>query len=158
MPKRESPLVRLRRWLGWWCLIGGAAAIAVSLGFAMWIAVFVMRAAETSGKIVRMIPVENGETGTNYAPVFDFTASDGHTYTITSDTASNPPAYEAGDSVRVLYNPRTPSRARLKSTIQLWLFPLISGPSGAFYGLLGSVLLYFDRRYRRRVAVTTPTH
>lgn len=123
----------------------------VGLGFAAWTSVFLLRATETSGQILRTVPVADGEGGTNYAPVFTFTAADGHAYTITSGTASNPPDYESGDSVRVLYIPRNPMTARLKDVPQLWLFPLIAMPLGGFQASLGGLLLWFDRRYRRKL-------
>lgn len=101
------------------------------------------------------MPIEDRENDTtNYAPVFEFVAADGRTYTVTSGTASNPPAYGTGEIVRVLYLPHSPTHARLKGVMQLWLFPLISGPLGAFYALIGGVLLWFDRRYQRRLDVT----
>ena len=154
MPKKERLLLRLRRWAGWWLLIGGGAALATGLGFVAWRSVFLFRATETDARILRTEPVEDGESGaTSFAPVFTFVAADGRTYTITSDTSSNPPGYEAGEKARVLYIRSDPTQARLESLGQLWLFPLIIGPLGFFYASIGWVLLWFDRRYLRRMAI-----
>jgi Protein of unknown function (DUF3592) len=152
MPKKDRFLVRLRRWAAWSCLIPGSACALVGLGFVVWTAVFLMRATETSGQIVSLIPASSTDDGsTNYAPVFAFTASDGHAYTITSMTASNPPEFRVGDRVQVLYSPYNPRHAHVKSPVQLWLAPMICIPLGLFYALLGGVFLYFDRRYRGRL-------
>jgi hypothetical protein len=155
--KKPGFFARLRRIAAWFCIIGGGSGVGMALVFAILTATFIHNAVETNGKIVDFVPVADEENhSTNYAPVFSFTASDGRTYTVTSNTSSNPPGFDPGQDVRVLYSPRNPSHARLKSTIQLWLISLISAPVGAFYAGLGFVLLYFDRRYRRkRVALET---
>lgn len=152
MPKKAPFLVRLRKWAGWWLAACGAATLAVGFGFVIWTSVFLIRATETAGRIVQTVPVSSDEgRTTNFAPVFTFSIADGHSFTITSNTSSNPPEFEPGDRVKVLYIPSHPENARLKSTLQLWLAPLICVPLSLFYILFGGVLLYFDRRYRRRI-------
>jgi hypothetical protein len=136
-------------------MVCGVACLGVALFFAVLTAAFIRNAVETTGKIVNLVPVADKENdSTNYAPIFSFTAGDGRTYTVTSNTSSNPPEFSPGQEVRVLYAPRNPSHARLKSTIQLWLVSMICAPLGAIYAGLGSVLLYFDRRYRRKIATS----
>jgi hypothetical protein len=53
--------------------------------------------------------------------------------------------------VRLLYNPDAPAHARLKSTTQVWLVPLVFVSLGLFYASIGGAFLYYDRRYRRRL-------
>jgi hypothetical protein len=129
----------------------------VGIIFAVLTEAFVRSAIETNGKIVDLFPAFNQEDRTtSYAPIFSFITTDGRTYTITSNTSSNPPEFSPGQNVAVLYDPRNPSHARLKSTVQLWLVSLICAPLGAFYAVLGFVLLYFDRRYSRKLAASAP--
>lgn len=153
--KKKGFFASLRRKAGWFCLVCGLACIGVAFVFAILTAIFIHNAIETNGKVAGLIPVADKENhSTNYAPIFTFIASDGRTYTATSNTSSNPPEFSHGQNVRVLYDPRNPSHAHLKSTIQLWLLSLICAPLGVFYAALGSLLLYFDHRYRRKLATT----
>jgi hypothetical protein len=153
--KAPGLFVRLRRFFGWVWFIGGAATIGVAIVFVITTAVFIHKATVTSGKILDLIPVaDNEDNAINYAPVFTFTAADGRSYTATSSVATNPPGFAVGQAVRVLYDPRNPSDARLKSTAQLWMVPLICVPIALVLSALGGVALWFDRRYRRRVAAS----
>jgi hypothetical protein len=159
--EKPSLLVRFRQKAGWLCLVLGLACIGVAIVFAILTAAFIHDAVETNGRIVDLVPATDEDNhSASYAPIFSFTASDGQTYTVTSYTSSNPPEFSPGESVRVLYDPRNPSHAHLKSTAQLWLVPLICAPLGAFYAILGAVLLYFDHRSRRKLVasvVNAPT-
>lgn len=54
------------------------------------------------------------EDSLTYAPVVRFTSEGGREYTFTGDVYSRPAAYEAGQTVTVLYPPDEPGKARLK--------------------------------------------
>jgi hypothetical protein len=72
-----------------------------------------------------------------YYPVVRFTPSDGKVREIQLNEGSNPPAYEIGDRVTILYEPGHPLDARIKSvggTISMWLLPAITGFLGLIFG------------------------
>ncbi|MFE0100699.1 DUF3592 domain-containing protein [Streptomyces sp. NPDC059009] len=52
------------------------------------------------------------------------------TRTFRSPTGSNPPSYERGDRVEVLYRADSPEDARINGFASLWLLPLIFGGIG----------------------------
>ncbi|MGD0732653.1 MAG: DUF3592 domain-containing protein [Terracidiphilus sp.] len=104
------------RFLRWWLLVGGLSAIAVGACVAAFTCVFLLRSVAAKGTIVRLEPVPDEENGAiNYAPVFSFTSEDGKIHTIRSGVASNPPGFEEGEAVRVLYVKSNPEGAKIDS-------------------------------------------
>lgn len=72
---------------------------------------------------------------TMYKPVFEYRSHKGsHTYT--SSIASNPPAYQVGETTTILFLAKNPYRAKINSFSEMWLFPLI-------FGFLGFSLVAF---------------
>ena len=65
------------------------------------------------------------EDGTAYAPVVEFTTRDGQQVSYVSNFYSNPPDFEVGDAVDMLYNASDASEARINTWVRLWLFPII---------------------------------
>ncbi|MGH4031831.1 DUF3592 domain-containing protein [Actinomycetota bacterium Odt1-20B] len=63
-------------------------------------------------------------------PVVKFESADGRLRTFRSSTGSNPPSYERGDRVEVLYRADSPDDARINGFASLWLLPLIFGGIG----------------------------
>ncbi|GAA2510422.1 hypothetical protein GCM10010406_53490 [Streptomyces thermolineatus] len=63
-------------------------------------------------------------------PVVEFTSADGTHRTFRSSTGSNPPAYEEGERVEVLYRADSPEDARIDGFLSLWLLPMIFGGIG----------------------------
>jgi hypothetical protein len=77
-----------------------------------------------------------------YYPVVEFTAADGRTRTLQMSEGSNPPSYETGDEVVVLYNPEKPLDVRIQSfgsSALMWILPGITGILGAAF--LGAVVV-----------------
>jgi len=71
-----------------------------------------------------------------YAPVIRFTDKSGNSYSFTSSTSSNPPSYSIGESIEVLYNPVSPSDAKIKGFFSIWGGILILGILGiVFFGI-----------------------
>lgn len=63
-----------------------------------------------------------------YSPIIEFEAN-GQTYTFESGNASNPPEYEIGEEVKILYNPENPSNAQINKVSERWLMPVIVIPA-----------------------------
>lgn len=84
-----------------------------------------------------------------YAPVFQFTARDGHSYVVSSDVYGLESAFRDGQHVRVLYRQAHPESARIDAFAQLWAFPLIFGVVGGSFSLIPVLLLASWVRRRR---------
>ncbi len=141
---------------GW--LAGGLCSLTVALGFGFYTGGFLARSVAAKGTIVSLEPVPDEENDTvNYAPVFAFTAADGHAYTVRSGTATNPPGFVVGEDVRVLYVKSDPEGAKLASFWQLWFVTvLLAGLGTLFTGAGYGILRYERRRARRRLSNSTP--
>jgi hypothetical protein len=134
--------VASRAWIG-----GGIGCLLLATVFGIRTAAFTHRAVATNGSIIRLIeaPGESNET-INYAPVFTFTASNGYNYTITSNTASNPPEFKVGQAVQVLYEASNPANAKLASFWQLWFLPALLSSLGIVLAGAGYLLFRYQRR------------
>jgi hypothetical protein len=129
------------------CLAAGPALIAVALGFVIYTSWFLHRSVAAKGAVVSLREVHDPQNGTvTYAPVFTFTAADGRSYAVSSNTGNNPPAFAVGQQVPVLYETDNPTEAKIDSFIQLWLFPVVFGFAGATATAVGYFLLRYERR------------
>jgi hypothetical protein len=82
-----------------------------------------------------------------YAPVFQFTASDGRGYTVGSDVYGKESEVRYGERVQVLYWPGHPEAARLDAFAALWTMPLVAGVVGSGFSVVpGIVLVAWMRR------------
>jgi hypothetical protein len=79
-------------------------------------------------------------------PVVEFTAKDGTPRSFRSSTGSNPPSYDRGERVEVLYRADSPEDARINGFASLWLLPLIFGGIGLVITVVGTVVATVMRR------------
>lgn len=80
-------------------------------------------------------------------PVVEFTSADGTRRTFRNSTGSNPPSYEEGERVEVLYRADSPEDARINGFVSLWLLPLVFGGIGLVVtGITTAVTLATRRR------------
>lgn len=105
----------------------------------------------TQAIVVRLQAVHGHKSGTSYAPVFTFMTEDGHPFTLTSRTSSNPPSYRVGQVATVYYPHGQPEAAKLDSFFDLWFTQLIVAVFGAVLTLIGLASLFGRRRRRRTV-------
>ncbi len=91
---------------------------------------------------------QSGSTRVTYAPVFQFMASDGRTYTVSSDVYGKESAVRYGKPVQVLYWPEDPQSARIKSFATLWTLPLVIGVVGAGFCVVPAIVLVAWMRRR----------
>ena len=89
---------------------------------------------------------------TTYFPVVAFTTLEGRNVTFTASTGSNPPAFEPGEAVAVLYDPQDPQDAVIDAFFSLWFGPIIVGFMGLVFSLVGGGVFYFTARAKRRRA------
>jgi len=82
----------------------------------------------TTGRVVRLEESNSSEGGCCvYSPVVEFDVN-GQTYSFESDNASDPPAYDVGEEVNVIYHPSEPNTAQINKWSERWLFPIIIIP------------------------------
>ncbi len=73
-------------------------------------------------------------------PVVEFTSADGTQRTFRNSTGSNPPSYEEGERVEVLYRADAPEDAQINGFASLWLLPLIFGGIGLVIAGVGTAI------------------
>jgi hypothetical protein len=101
----------------------------------------------TTGTVVRLEESDSSEGGCCvYSPVVEFSVN-GLIYSFESDNASDPPAYQVGEVVNVIYDPSDPSTAQIDKWSERWLFPIIIIPAMIFTAL---ILNFFMIRAWRR--------
>ena len=108
---------------------------------------------KTSGTVVRLEESDSSEGGCCvYSPVVEFVAKDEQTYSFESSNASDPPAYEVGEEVPVLYDPANPDTAQINKWSERWLFPLIIIPAMILTALI--VNFFLIRAFWRNEDIT----
>lgn len=90
----------------------------------------------TTGTVMRLEESNSSEGGCCvYSPVIEFNVN-GQTYSFESDNASDPPAYDVGEEVNVIYHPNDPNTAQINKWSERWLFPIIIIPA-----MIGTALI-----------------
>ncbi|MEV0522294.1 DUF3592 domain-containing protein [Streptomyces sp. NPDC050439] len=79
-------------------------------------------------------------------PVVEYVSSDGIPRTFQSSMGSNPPSYDRGEQVEVLYRADAPEDARINGFVSLWLLPLIFGGIGLVIAGIGTAVAVAGRR------------
>ncbi|MEU3742327.1 DUF3592 domain-containing protein [Streptomyces sp. NPDC032198] len=90
-----------------------------------------------------------GSDGPVAYPVVEFTSADGKPRSFEGSMGSNPPAYDQGERVDVLYRADSPGDARIDGFVSLWLLPLIFGGIGLVIVGVGTAIAVAGRRRRR---------
>ncbi len=95
------------------------------LGFLCWslyegfVGFRVESSGETTEGYVSDLQLRDGGT---YRAEITFEAN-GQTYSFNDTTSSNPPRFDLGETVTVLYDRSNPNIARIDSQLPVWLFP-----------------------------------
>jgi hypothetical protein len=83
----------------------------------------------TTGTVVRLEESNSSEGGCCvYSPVIEFSAN-GQTHSFEGGNASDPPAYDVGEVVNVIYDPADPATAQINKWTERWLFPILIIPA-----------------------------
>lgn len=124
-------------------LLVGAGLLAAAAGHGIQARAFVDKASGAVGEVVALEeePAMEAGTASTYRPVVSFVASSGQRVRFSAMAHSNPPEYEPGASVRVLYDPERPHDARIRSFNELWLLPILLGGLGSIFAALGAAIL-----------------
>ncbi|MBK3580583.1 DUF3592 domain-containing protein [Streptomyces sp. MBT65] len=156
---------RARRWIMFGVIAFGALFLAIGMITAGVSISFLVGAERAPGTVVSLewrtdhssASRKNRASDKPMAyPVVEFTPAGGASRTFRDSTGSNPPAYEAGDRVEVLYHADSPEDARLDGFLSLWLLPLVFGGIGLVIVGIGTTVALVTRRRSRTAAATTP--
>jgi hypothetical protein len=70
-------------------------------------------------------------------------------YRISSANATDPPAYQVGQQVQVLYARDNPSLGRINSFFELWAIPAVLAGAGILMAILVNGFLFIRRQQRQ---------
>jgi Protein of unknown function (DUF3592) len=145
-----------------WMFPAGFVLLGLAAFFTWRTSNFIQRSQAAAGIVTALKPVTRTDSDSNsditYAPVFSFKAADGKAYSVTSHASSDPPGFDVGDEVTVLYDPSNPQQARIDTFWQLWAVPVVLGSIGTFFFIIASVFVFAFRALARRAALATPPH
>src|SRR5579871_5112721 len=126
--------------------VAGPLCLAVALGSALQRAVLIYTGVRAEGTVVAKARM--GSTRITYAPVFQFTASDGRSYTVNSDVYGQESDFKYGQHLTVLYRAGHPQSARINAFGPLWTYPLVFGAVGTGFSFIPALML--ENWIRRR--------
>ena len=125
---------------------------AVSLGLCVRSIVatrhFLATAVAADGLVVE-VEESSDDHGSTYVPVVRFVAAGGQVVRVKGTVGSSQWAYQVGDSVRVLYDPAKPRKARLDTRGNRWGGAIAWSIVGGSFLLLGAAGVAIGRVSRR---------
>ncbi|KJG55992.1 hypothetical protein UA38_16625 [Photobacterium kishitanii] len=104
---------------------------------------FIKSAVTGSGEIIRLAE-SRSDNSVSYAPVVYFSDSNDIGYEFTSSVSSNPPSYQVGEFVEVMYLESNPNEAKINGYFSLWGLSLILAFLGVVFSSIGFGMLVFD--------------
>lgn len=109
---------------------------------------FLKKAEVAQGTVIEL-QSSRSDNSTTYRPVVEFTTKTGKKVEFTSSVSSNPPSYNQGETVEVLYDPVNPYKADINGFTSLYLAPLILGILGIIFFLIGFFTILFSYRKQK---------
>src|SRR3990172_9867487 len=121
-------------------LVGGLLAL---IGVFLFIRtrIFIGKAQEVKGTVIQMVYSHSSEGGGGYAPVYQFKTLDGQTIVIQDSLSSNPPRFQVGQEIDILYEPGNPQKARINKWMNLYFVPVLLGGMGLIFGGVGIAIV-----------------
>ena len=129
----------------------GIGCLMLVISVLLWISTkrFIARAATTHGTVVELIESRDND-GSTWKPVVRYQAPDGQVITYTANFSSNPPAYDVGETVEVMYAPDDPQDVKIRGFMSLWFAPTLLGGMGLIFGGVGGGILLARRGGERK--------
>jgi len=84
---------------------------------------------KAKGKVIQLVYIP-GENGGGYAPMYQFRTVDGKSIEVLDELSTNPPQFQVGQEIDVLYDSRNPEKARINKWLYLYIVPLGVGGMG----------------------------
>lgn len=153
--RAQVPGRRARRWITFGVIAFGALFLVVGLVLAGQSVSLLADGERARGTVLSLewrtehssSSHKNRSSGRRMAyPVVEFTSADGEQRTFRGSVGSDPPSYEAGERVEVLYPADSPQEARINGFASLWLGPLIFGGLGLLAAGIGTAIAVVMRR------------
>ena len=125
-------------------LVGGLLAV---IGVFLFIRtrIFIGAAQNAKGTVIQMVysrTSSSSGSGGGYAPVYQFRTLDGQNIVIQDSLSSNPPRFQVGQEIDVLYESGNPQKARINKWMNLYFVPVLLGGLGLIFGVVGIVLVF----------------
>ena len=102
--------------------------------------IFIGKAREAKGTVIQMVysrTSSSSGSGGGYAPVYQFRTLDGQNIVIQDSLSSNPPRFQVGQEIDVLYESGNPQKARINKWMNLYFVPVLLGGLGLIFGEIG---------------------
>lgn len=132
---------------GWVFLVIGGCLLGLGVHLAQQERARVAHSVRATGVVESLAhhtyqsPTRAGSSS-SYAPTVRFRAADGRTYVFTSsEAATRPASYAAGEQVAVYYDPARPANAQLHGFLAQWMKPVMVLGMGAVFALMGWLCL-----------------
>ncbi len=144
-----------RRWIAFGVIAFGALFLGVGLILAGMSVSFLADAERAPGTVVALEWKTDHSSASRKNrvkdkpmayPVVEFTSADETPRKFRDSTGSNPPSYEVGEGIEVLYRADSPEDARINGFASLWLLPLIFGGIGLLTAGIGTVFAVVTRK------------
>ena len=125
-------------------LVGGLLAL---IGVFLFIRtrIFIGNAQEAKGTVIQMVysrTSSSSGSGGGYAPVYQFKTLDGQNIVIQDSLSSNPPRFQVGQEIDVLYESGNPQKARINKWMNLYFVPVLLGGMGLIFGGVGIAIVF----------------
>lgn len=116
---------------------------------------FLDQAVAATGTVIDFkehIKTEERRTRRLYAPIINFQSQAGDSIQFEANVRSNPPMYEVGESVELLYDPARPELARINTFWGIWIVFVVCLLVGVPFTLIGVGALYFMMKAGKPIA------
>ena len=117
-------------------LVFGPLLLIAGLVVLGWNMHFISRATSVEGKVIELVDTSSPGDSSQYKAIVSYEVS-GTSHTGSSRWNTNPPAYEVGENVVVLYDPEVPSSMMLDTFFEKWFISVMFLGTGAFFAITG---------------------
>ena len=154
----DQPTIFLSR-LGKFAMIPVGLVLLLAAVWSVWSTkAWLARAVEVQGLVIEMVRVRDSEDkGYLFFPIVRYRTVDGTTHEFESGLRTNPPAYHAGQTVAVVYDPLVPQSAAIRGVLSLWLMPIILNFIGTIFLAIGTAMMLMSNWASRVLDQPTPS-
>ncbi len=120
----------------------GAVMMLVGAFFLIRSRMFLSRAQTVKGTVIQMVyrGSSSSDGGGGYSPVYQFTTSDGQNIVKQDSLSTNPPRFQVGQELDVLYESDKPQKARINKWMNLYFLPTLFWGMGLIFVGVGVVI------------------
>jgi len=124
-------------------LVGGLLAL-IGLFLFIRTRIFIGNAQEVKGIVIQMVYSRGSSSNSSggYAPIYQFRTLDGQNIVKQDSLSSNPPRFQVGQELDILYEPGNPQKARINKWMNLYFVPVLLGGMGLIFGGVGIVIVF----------------